>query len=186
MQTVNREILTDMIIGIDPGISNGSISYLKPNEIVKSVKMPRTFSEISEYLKYLKSISEHPLCFVEKVQMMFDDSSEQNRGKQFNIKKMLDHYAEIKAALVSNQIPFCQVHPMSWQKYLQLRMKRDEPKTIRKNRYKDAAKSYYPEINVTLGNADSLLLIEFGRRKKQFDPEWIISNLPQNIHPKIF
>ena len=68
---------------------------------------------------------------------------------------------------------------------LQIREKKTEEKTERKNRYKDAAQHYYPEIKATLWNADAVLLMHFGRLKKQNDPKWIIQNLPSDIVRKL-
>ena len=91
---------------------------------------------------------------------------------------------QLKDIMAVEGIPPCLVHPISWQTYLKLR-KKNEDKTERKNRYKDAAGHYYPEVKPTLWNADAILLMHFGRLKQQREPEWIKENLPHDVFSKL-
>ena len=176
-----NELDFDCIIGIDPG-ANGGISVWRPNQNVKTIKMPKDLQELREYLQYIKSISRKPIVFLEKMQLRADDIKE-NRGKAFRIQQLLMNYQRLKDFIEVEGIPYVLVHPISWQSYLKLR-KQSEEKTERKNRYKEAAKHYYPEITPTLWNADAVLLMHFGRLKRQKEPQWIIQNLPKDIIKK--
>lgn len=170
----------DMIIGIDPG-ANGGIAYWK-NGTVKVVKMPRELEDLSKFLDYILSISERPLVFMEKVQIRMDDSSEENRGKQFRIQKMMEGYERLKITMSMKEIPFILVHPMSWQSYLKLRdAMNKESKTERKTRYVGVAGRLYPMVKTTKWSADALLLVEFGRRKLANDQNWIMAQLPKRV-----
>mgnify|MGYP000030047758 FL=1 len=97
----------------------------------------------------------------------------------FHLFLFLKDYFEIE------DIPYIQVHPMTWQSTLKLR-KQDEEKTERKNRYKRAAQHYYPTIKATLWNADALLIMHAGRLKLQNDPDWVRQNLPNRVINSLF
>lgn len=185
------ELNIDCIIGIDPGASGG-IALWRPNAEVKVIKMPKDLMELRDYFEYVKEIASNPVVFIEKVQMRPDDvlpaNSPQehraNMGKAYRIQKMLEDFQKLKTIIEFADIPYIQVHPMSWQSYLHLR-KKGEDKQTRKNRYKAAAGEYYPTIKATLWNSDALLIMHFGRMKKIQDPKWILENLPKRIHDKI-
>jgi len=87
-----------------------------------------------------------------------------------------NHYAEIRACLKINSIPYIEVMPLTWQRYLKIHIKKEDY-SIRKHRYQDIAKDLFPQIKVTLKNCDSLLLLEFGEKKLYYDPLWIRQNI---------
>jgi predicted nuclease with RNAse H fold len=174
------DLVIETVIGIDPGASGG-IAVWTPNTITKTVKMPKNILEMCEYLKYIQGIHKNPLAFLEKVQMFHSDSSSDNYGKQFGIGKLLEQAKEVKDALKILGIPYISVHPMTWQSYLHLRRKDDKSKQKRKNRYKEAAQNMFQDCKVTLWNSDALLLVEFGRRKINYDLNWIKENLPAPV-----
>lgn len=171
----------DCVIGIDPG-SNGGIVTWRPNAKLQAIKMPKDLSEIREYLQYIKSISERPIVFLEKVQLRADDVKD-NPGKAFRIQQLLMSFQQLKDFISVENIPYVQVHPVSWQSYLKLK-KQNEEKTERKNRYKQAAAHYYPEIKPTLWNADAVLIMHFGRLKLRNEPQWVRENLPSKAVDK--
>lgn len=170
MSLINKSKI-DSIIGIDPGLS-GAISTYRNNQ-TESINMPRTIQELNEQFKQLRSESEHPICFLEKVQLFDTDN---NRGKQFRIQKMLQQFRDLENCLILNNIPYIEVHPIKWQNKLNLRIKGEE-KPERKKRYKEIAQTYHPEIKVTLKKCDSLLILRFGRVMLSNDINWINENL---------
>lgn len=172
----------DCIIGIDPGVLGG-LAVWRPNQKVQTIRMPKDLMELREYFQYIKSISEHPIIFLEKLQLRHDDIIA-NPGKAFRIQSLLASFQKLKDIIDFEEIPYCLVHPISWQTYLKLRKKNEEKKE-RKNRYKNAAEYYYPEIKATLWNADAVLIMHFGRLKQQNEPEWIKLNLPSNVINKM-
>ncbi len=177
------DLKIDCIVGIDPGAAGG-IAIVRPNCKTEVKKMPKDLMELKGYFEYLKSICESPVVFIEKVQLHHGDMNSDVPGKAFNIQKMLQGFEKLKAIIEVCEIPFVQVHPMSWQSYLKVR-KKGEEKQARKNRYKKVAQSYFPEVKTTLWNSDALLLALFGSKKKQQDPEWILENLPKKLHSKL-
>lgn len=171
----------DMFIGIDVGV-NGGVATWTASQGLKVFHMPKTSLDKLNLFKLIKERAEHPLVFIEKVQQRPSDSY---GGKQFGIVKMVEGYTQLKTIMETVGVPYVMVHPMSWQTYLHLRMKDNEEKTARKNRYKMAAGRYYPEVKPTLWNADAILLVEFGRRKKKFDEQWIVEQLPKVTQSKL-
>lgn len=168
-------MIIDCFIGIDPGASGG-IGIYKPNEVYKVLKMPKDVIELRPFLKNIKETSNNALVFIEKVSLRPDDMTE-NIGKAFRVQKMMSEFQRLKDVMEFEEIPFVQVHPMSWQSYLNLR-KKGEDKKIRKNRYKMFAQENYPEVKATLWNSDATCLVHFGRKKYLNDKNWIIQNLP--------
>lgn len=170
----------DCVIGIDVG-KGGGITYWRPNHHAVSVKMPATAKDFNRLLDYIKEISQQPICFVEKVQVRVDDL-EENKGKIFRIKAMLQNYEQLKAVLELAGVPYIMVHPMKWQNALNLRIKGKkvpETKAERKRRYRDIAQDLYPEIKATLWNADATLIMHFGRYALKNDLNFIKGNLPE-------
>ncbi len=166
----------DKYIGIDAG-ANGAIAYISEGGIVKTVSMPESVEALYEYLKYLKETSKNPICCLEKVNVWRQDA---NMGKTFGIEKLKKSYNEISMALKLVKIPFIPVPPVTWQSYLHLAI-RGEDYTERKRRFKTVAQSKYPQIKVTLTNADALLLMTFIALKNQREPDWIERKLPGSI-----
>ena len=169
----------DCICGIDPG-SNGGIAVWRPNQPLQTIKMPKDLSELRGYLQYIKEITKSPIVFLEKVQLRADDVKD-NPGKAFRIQQLLMAFQRLKDYIEVENIPYVQVHPVTWQSFLKLRKKGEEKKE-RKDRYKMAAGHYYPNVKPTLWNADALLIMHFGRLKCKNDPDWVSENvnLPKN------
>lgn len=170
----------DCIIGIDPGASGG-IAVKRDGDLMKVYKMPKDMRELTVLMNHYKDISEHPLVFIEKVQLHHGDMSNEVPGKAFQIQKMLANFQQLKDFVEFAEVPFIQVHPMSWQSFLKLRKKGEEKKD-RKNRYKNFAQQLYPEIRATLWNADAMLMVRFGEKKLEIDENWVWENLPKKVH----
>ena len=181
----------DCVVGFDPGASNGGIAVWRPNQKVKTIKMPKDITDLRNYLEYLKSICS-PIVFLEKLSVRPDDVSPGadgvNMGKLYRIQKMLANFEQLKATIAVCNIPFVMVHPMKWQNELKLRTKtgKKETKEERKRRYRDIAGELYPEIKPTLWNADATLIMHFGRYILHNNPEWVRQNLPSNLHENLF
>ena len=172
----------DCIIGIDPG-AGGGIAVWRPNKKTEVIKMPKDILRLKEYLEYMNGIC-NPLVFIEKVQLRPDDVAD-NPGKVYRIQQMLNAFQSLKDCVSFCGIPFVLVHPQKWQNELKLKLKGEE-KPERKKRYQRAAQSYYPEISVTLWNADALLILHFGRYILNKSPEWVLENLTRPMHEKLF
>ena len=168
----------DCIIGCDPG-TNGGLAIWRPNQQLQTIKMPKDLSELRGYLQYIKEITKSPIVFLEKVQLRADDVKD-NPGKAFRIQQLLMAFQRLKDYIEVEGIPYVLFHPMSWQTTLKLR-KQGESKSERKSRYKQVAEYYYPNIKATLWNADAILILHAGRVKIKYEPQWVLSNLPQKV-----
>lgn len=164
-----ENLIAKEILGIDPGIGGAIAKYDGKIEVTK---MPK-FDELCDYFDKQKEICKLPLIFLEKVQLRPGDS---DRGKQFKIEKMLRQYTELLTVIKTRKIFYIEVHPVTWQTYLRIKIG-GEDRSVRKRRYADIAREKYPQVKVTLQNADSLLLVEFGRMKLKYDSLWILRNV---------
>jgi len=167
----------DRYIGIDCG-AGGAIASIAAGSPATTVSMPRSVDDMNSYLLYLKSISECPLACVEKVSLWRGDA---NKGKAFGIEKLTRNLNEITTVLRIAKIPFIQVYPIQWQAYLKLKTDQPEDYDDRKRRFKAVAQQRYPGLNVTLTNADALLIMTFIGLKYQREPEWIMKRLPESV-----
>lgn len=170
------------IIAIDPG-ANGSITHVKIKDgkmtSLICVKMPTEFSDMNRYLGEITEGLGRSICFIEKVGM---NPSDMYGGKAFGIMKLLKNFEFLKAALTENNIGYIEVHPATWQSVLKLRLPKGSPKetkTERKNRYKEAAQGYFPDMKVLLYNSDALLILAFGWTKLKTDQQYIMQNIPK-------
>ena len=177
-----KPITIDCIIGIDPGASGG-LAIWRPNHKTEVIKMPKNILDLREYFDHMTGIC-NPIIFLEKVQLRHDDINE-HPGKAFRVQKMLQSFEQLKTVITLSGIPFAMVHPIKWQNELKLRVK-GEKKKERKERYKNAAAKYYPDITATLWNADALMLVHFGRYILSNNPEWVLEALPKELHYKLF
>jgi len=173
----------DKVIGIDPGISGGIAVWtekscgtaLMPSRKRNNGKGNET--DVQELARILQEQKEDyvPIVFMERVQAWMSDQ-EDNPGKRFRIQRMLANYEALRTAIMMVNIPLIEVVPRTWQTYLALSVSGMEDRD-RKNMFKNAAQKYYPIVKVTLQNADALLLVQFGRMKMSFDPDWVIKKL---------
>ena len=177
------------VIGIDPG-RNGGIAIFVPGQNPKVVKMPKDITELRDFFAYYKD-NFKPIVFLEKLSVRPDDVIVQGdraaMGKLYRVQKMMANFEHLKALIETAGIPYVLVHPASWQTKLKLRVRGvHEEKADRKRRYRETAAKLYPGINVTLWNADALLLMHFGRWALVNEPKWVKANLPEREYQKLF
>lgn len=172
---VSDSMVCDTIIGVDPGISSGSISKSTDGKLESwNLEKLKNFDDMNDFFKYQREICKLPIVMLEEINTYPGDA--RDVGRMYRLQKLKTHYAELRACLKINSLPYIEVQPRVWQGYLKIAIK-NEDYTIRKRRYKDIATEMYPQIKVTLKNCDSLLLIEFCKRKLYYDPFWIRQNI---------
>lgn len=187
---MEQKIKINCVIGVDPG-ANGGIAIFIPGQKAKAVKMPKDITELRDFFSYYAE-NYDPIVFLEKLSVRPDDvaangDGRANMGKLYRIQKLMANYEHLKALIETAEIPFVMVHPMTWQTKLKLRIRGvKEEKAERKHRYQAKAASLYPEIKVTLWNADALLLLHFGRWALVNEPKWVKANLPEREYKKLF
>lgn len=181
------DLKVNAVIGIDPGASGGIAVYV-PGANVKTMRMPKDLAALGDFFKYYRE-NYAPIVFLEKLSLRPDDVSAQgNRlGKLFRVQKMMANYEHLKALIEVSGIPYVLTHPLTWQTRLKLRERGEHiDKAERKRNYKYVASKWYPGVQVTLWNADALLLMHFGRYALVNEPKWVKANLPKGVKESIF
>ena len=167
----------DRYIGIDPG-KGGAIANIGAGDRKPSaVSMPKSVDEINEYLTYLKGISLCPIVCIEKVSLWRSDA---DLGKAFGIEKLTANFKELTTILMLARMPFIQVFPIQWQSYLTTKKKGESP-VERKRRLKELAIKTFPANDITLVNADALLITQYLGLKCQRELDWVLHRLPKSI-----
>ena len=186
---MENKIKINCVIGVDPGAAGGIAVFIL-NQMTKAVKMPKDITELRDFFLYYAE-NYKPIVFLEKLSVRPDDiqadGGKANMGKLYRVQKMIANYEHLKAIIESAGVPYVLTHPMTWQTDLKLRTRGvHEEKADRKRKYRGYAQRNYPEINVTLWNADALLIMHFGRWVLVNNPKWVKSNLPEREYNKLF
>ena len=186
---MENKIKINCVIGIDPG-AGGGIAVFIPGQNVKALKMPKDITELRDFFAYYVE-NYRPIVFLEKLSVRPDDVKVDNdraaMGKLYRVQKMMANYEHLKALIETAGIPYVLVHPLTWQTDLKLRVRgQHEEKADRKRRYKDAAAQLYPGVDVSLWNADALLIMHFGRWSLLNKQKWVKGNLPDREYQKLF
>lgn len=180
----------DCIIGIDPE-SRWGIVVWRPNHNATAIKMPKDINEIRDFLNYYKEICT-PIVFLEKLSVRPDDvtvgDAGANMGKLYRIQKMLQNFEHLKAIITVAEIPFVLVNAMKWQNDLKLRIKvkgKKEEKADRKRRLgycREIIPGNYPGVLECGRNVNNALwTVHFTKQ-----PRWVLENLPQQMHNRLF
>jgi hypothetical protein len=150
--------MKDLFIGLDPGKAGG-IAVLRPDGTVWGVtKMPDTDAEVFRFLdsipvKNCVAVLEHVWAMPNRNGVGMGVAGAFNFGVG---------YGGLRMALVGNRIPFEEVIPQKWQKYMDCRTGGD------KNITKDLAQKLFPNLKVTHALADACLIAEYCRRVHTF------------------
>lgn len=148
-------------IGIDPGASGGIAIINNDLKLPQTFKMPKDVTQFRDILLNYKN--QKTIVFIEKVSMWFSDND--NPGKQFRVRKMLDNYAELKTVVKLIGFDLVEVTPGTWLKMHGL--KNIKNRTDRKNRNKTHANYFYPGMKITHAISDALLIMQYGIMKIQ-------------------
>jgi hypothetical protein len=123
----------------------------------------------------LQTLGKKPFAVIEVVQHNNRDFDEP--GKFYGMQKLFKHYHLLTEAIKFMQIPYLPVHPITWQRQMNLTKKEKESDKARKNRYKQAAQNVFPKTKVTLWNSDALILALYGVKMMSTYEEWFYKHL---------
>lgn len=149
-----------IIITFDPG-ANGGIVYNDLDGKLVVAKMPQSMTDIFDYLKDIKERFNgfaNFVCYLEDVGQGMPNQSSRATAT------FARHNGHLEMALYALGIRTIKMTPQKWQKALSLSNSKKLGKTEWKNVLKDEAKRLFPNENVTLWNADALLIYECARR----------------------
>ena len=160
-----------LLIAIDPGKSGAVVWVNDENGIVNSKRMPDTLGDLWELLHTL-SCSECK-CIVEKVGTYMPGNSGPSAAT------FAEHVGALKMGLIAAGISHEIVTPRKWQdlfigKQNYAKIPADtapdtkkrilaERKHERKRKIKEKAQQVYPNVTVTLTNADALGMLYYGQ-----------------------
>jgi hypothetical protein len=164
------------IIGIDPGASGGIAMY---DGTLHTARMPKDLNDLRYMLLHSRETYNNVCVFVEKLSIQHRDFAE--AGKIFRLQKMLKNYEQLKAVIGVCMVDMAEVHPLTWQSRLGLRIKGEE-KHQRKLRYRTEASRFYPVLKPTLWNCDAVLIMHFGRTILQDTTRKAMKWKDENLH----
>ena len=158
---------------IDPG-ANGAIVY--PAACINAIvieKIPDTLEGLNRAISNIwraygqlkpKSFLEHNTGFMAGIKSATNaNGEEQSAGvspkAMFQFGRSTGH---LEMALIANDIPVCRVTPIKWQNaaLVSTPKKRLMTPAQWKNHLKAEAQLRFPEVKVTLANADALLILD--------------------------
>lgn len=152
-------------IGIDPGQSGGLVLLTETGIPIETKGMPEEEAVLWAVLRRWSSEADGKgiKAFLEKVRA----SPQMSKG---SIWTFAQGYGGLRAYLRAAEIPFDEVAPQRWQRFMGVRDKTgareidDVDTTAKKNRHKAKATALFPMVAVTHKLADALLIAEYGRR----------------------
>lgn len=154
-------------LGIDPGVSGG-LAWLSMDSqggcTYKAVRMPRTFNGILDWFRQVSGSFIPRVAMIEKVGGYISGSGGNIGSAMFEFGKS---YGSLLMALTVIEIPFDEVHPLTWQGAYSLSPRKGLGKGERKSELKGIAQQLFPREKVTLATADAFLIAEYCRRKNE-------------------
>lgn len=133
--------------GIDPG-QNGGLAVLDDSaHPLFLYKLDKGYIDIRNGLSHYRDA----LYYVEDVWSRPGNGVKAAFTYGFNI-------GELHSAINQNSLIHEMIYPKDWQNHYNIKKEKTESKTEFKGRLKELAQYYFPNANVTLWNADALLI----------------------------
>lgn len=171
-----RESMSDTLyLGIDPGKSGGIVALCQDD--VWLTKMPPTLIEIWNWINESVAYGRkrgRVVAGIERVggfMRQGEGAGSKNFASGHSMWEFGFNVGILHMALVGNGVTdFRVIAPVSWQRGLQIpKREKGESKTGWKARLKALAQLTFPEVEITLGTADAILIAEYIRRKHRGD-----------------
>lgn len=150
--------MAHLIVAIDPGV-NGGIVW-STDGVVKSAKMPGTDVEVCQLLAELSTLAKDVELFLEEPPLF--------AGKNIPgsaIGKLMWNTGVLYGAAVAMGWRIHRIRPAAWLKAHTVGTKGDLTTTQWKNKLKARAAELFPTADVTLWNADALLIFDAATRR---------------------
>jgi Holliday junction resolvasome RuvABC endonuclease subunit len=149
------------IMGIDPGASGGFATRVANGDVVVD-RMPETCKDILDLIEertWVDSEVSHLFCYIENVGGYRPGNSAPSAVK------FARHCGHLEMALIASEVPHQYVAPSPWMRTVLGTVPSD--KKERKTAIKKEMQRLYPEVKVTLWNADALGLMTYGLLMEQ-------------------
>ena len=150
--------MAHLIVAIDPGV-NGGIVW-STDGVVKSAKMPGTDVEVCQLLAELSTLAKDVELFLEEPPLF---AGRNIPGSA--IGKLMWNAGIIYGAGVAMGWRIHRIRPAAWLKAHTVGTKGDLTTTQWKNKLKARAAELFPTADVTLWNADALLIFDAATRR---------------------
>ena len=151
--------MASIIVAIDPGV-NGGIVWSFDGDPVECAKMPGTDIEVCQLLADLSCKAKDAELFLEEPPLF--------AGKNIPgsaIGKLMWNTGVLYGAAVAMGWKIHRIRPAIWQKAHTCGTKGDLTTTQWKNKLKARAAELFPAVDVTLWNADALLIYDAATRR---------------------
>jgi len=157
-------------IGIDPG-KQGAIACATCEHDTSVFSMPPTKREQYELLDSIRG--EYPglhwVCCIEKVGNFFPSQNPAMDLKRVGaLLKLRQHKGELIGFLVSLGVAIDEVMPRVWQKSVCGKLPRGQSSASiksRKHAIRDKMQDLYPDLKLTLNNADAVAILTYCKRR---------------------
>ena len=147
-----------LIVAIDPGV-NGGLALLDRDGLVTVQKMPATEHEVISFLIEVSNTAKEVDCYLEEPPLF---AGRNIPGSA--VGKMMLNFGILYGAAVTLGWKMHRVRPAIWMKAHPVGTKGDQTTTAWKNKLKSRAAELFPTVDVTLWNADALLILDAARR----------------------
>jgi len=153
-------------VAIDPGVNGGVVWKDLNTGEVATIKMPETPEQVTSLLLMIYKLHEGAHELYLELPPLFTGRNIPGSA----IGKLMLNTGVLWGAAVAIGYKTTVLSPKAWQKeHPILGAKAKQTTTQWKNRLKDHAQSLFPQIKVTLWNADALLLLDVGLRHTRKD-----------------
>ena len=147
-----------LIVAIDPGV-NGGLALLDRDGVVTVQKMPGTDIDVVSFLVEVSNTAKEVDCYLEEPPLY--------AGKNIPgsaIGKLMWNTGVLYGAAVCLGWKMHRIRPAIWQKAHTCGTKGELSSTAWKNKLKARAAELFPTVDVTLWNADALLILDAAKR----------------------
>lgn len=147
-----------LIVAIDPGV-NGGLALLDRDGVVTVQKMPGTDIDVVSFLVEVSNTAKEVDCYLEEPPLY--------AGKNIPgsaIGKLMWNTGVLYGAAVCLGWKMHRVRPAIWQKAHTCGTKGELSSSAWKNKLKARAAELFPTVDVTLWNADALLILDAAKR----------------------
>ena len=147
-----------LIVAIDPGV-NGGLALLDREGVVTVQKMPGTDIDVVSFLVEVSNTAKEVDCYLEEPPLY---AGRNIPGSA--IGKLMWNTGVLYGAAVCLGWKMHRVRPAIWQKAHTCGTKGELSSTAWKNKLKARAAELFPTVDVTLWNADALLILDAAKR----------------------
>lgn len=147
-----------LIVAIDPGV-NGGIALLDREGVVTVQKMPGTDIDVVSFLVEVSNTAKEVDCYLEEPPLY---AGRNIPGSA--IGKLMWNTGVLYGAAVCLGWKMHRIRPAIWQKAHTCGTKGELSSTAWKNKLKARAAELFPTVDVTLWNADALLILDAAKR----------------------